>query len=74
MNKPKWLECFFECMWFQSFLTTTLHPGTIQILSLATCLVVDASVEVGLVAGIGSSLESDGVSGVCRSVEGGVVS
>ena len=45
------------------FFTTTLHPGTIHILSLATSLVLDASIGVSLGAAVEwTSTEREGIS------------
>ena len=56
-------------------MTTTLHPGTIHILSLATCLVVDALVEVGSVVNISSTSEDlDWVSEACLGGDAGLKS
>ena len=48
-------------MWFHNFLTTTLHPGTIHVLSLATSL-VGAEVEL-------TSVEREGVAEVGLGAE-----
>ena len=48
-------------MWFHNFLTTTLHPGTIHVLSLATSL-VGAEVEL-------TSVEREGVAEVGSGAE-----